>query len=125
GRVYYETSPDGVTWTTRWNIAHSFADLDNLHGMIGVQSWGSPGSNPIPGIFASVGVIESTPESNGPVCRVAGGAGDGSARSICGWHLPTGEALPPAALSRRGLRTLARLALPVPSRPDGARGVPA
>ncbi|NLG63558.1 MAG: fibronectin type III domain-containing protein [Candidatus Cloacimonetes bacterium] len=58
GRVYYETSPDGVTWTTRWNIAHSFADLDNLHGMIGVQSWGSPGSNPIPGIFASVGVIE-------------------------------------------------------------------
>lgn len=57
GRVYYETSADGAQWTTRWNVAHGFSNLDDLHGMIGIQTWGTPTSNPTPARFESVGIV--------------------------------------------------------------------
>lgn len=57
GRVYYETSANGVQWTTRWTQTHAFSDLDDLRGMIGAQTWGSPTANPTPARFESVGVV--------------------------------------------------------------------
>lgn len=56
GRVYFETSANGVSWTTRWNVAHSFSTLQ-LHGIVGVQSWGTTHSNPVSAIIESVGVV--------------------------------------------------------------------
>src|SRR5690606_1400637 len=54
GTVYYETSANGTTWTVRWSVAHAFSDLHDLHGMIGAQSWGSAGNNPVGARFESV-----------------------------------------------------------------------
>lgn len=57
GRVYYETSANGVQWTTRWTQTHAFSNLDELHGMIGAQTWGTPTASPTPARFESVGIV--------------------------------------------------------------------
>jgi hypothetical protein len=38
----------------RWSVAGNFPNLSALHGMLGVQAWGSTSSSPIPAHFEEV-----------------------------------------------------------------------
>jgi len=51
GTVYFETSPDGASWTTRWQVQHQFDDPTRLHLFIVVSSWDTPPQDPTPAYF--------------------------------------------------------------------------
>src|SRR5690606_28705813 len=57
GTVYLETSPNGLSWTTRWTVVHDFIDPHHLHAYIGVGTWGVPNSNPTPTYFEGVNTL--------------------------------------------------------------------
>lgn len=60
GRVFFELSADGVTWTqpTGWTMMHGFGDAGRLHGIITAGTWTA---DPAPGVAIYAGVNSFTP----------------------------------------------------------------
>src|SRR5690606_13716751 len=54
GTVYYETSPDGQSWTTRWSVSNVFTDPGNLVGAIGVGALDGANGDPTPAYVENV-----------------------------------------------------------------------